>query len=107
MTPSGAWWVSRSAGPSARPYITYRIEGGAHGQVYQSTDGGTTWRPLGDAPHSPSVATILCVTPAPDAAGNVLVGTDFGEVWHVEAANTRWTLLAHGLPPVQSVLDID
>ena len=93
--------------PNARPYISYRIEGGAHGQVYQSTDGGATWRPLGDAPHSPSVAAILCVTPAPDTAGNVLVGTDLGEVWHVNAANTRWTLLADGLPPVQSVLDLD
>jgi hypothetical protein len=92
--------------PSARPYISYRIEGGAHGQVYQSTDGGGAWRPLGDAPHSPSVAAMLCVTPAPDAAGNVLVGTDLGEVWHVEAATTRWTRLADGLPPVQSVLDV-
>jgi hypothetical protein len=47
------------------------------------------------------------VTPAPDAAGNVLVGTDLGEVWHIEAANTRWTLLAENLPPVQSVLDVE
>jgi hypothetical protein len=93
--------------PSARPYISYRIEGGAHGQIYQSKDRGATWRPLGDAPHSPSVAAILCVTPAPDVAGDVLVGTDFGEVWHVEAATTRWTLLADGLPPVQSVLTIE
>jgi len=93
--------------PSARPYISYRIEGGAHGQVYQSSDAGATWRPLGDAPHSPSVAAILCVTPAPDAAGNVLVGTDLGEVWHVEAATTRWTALATGLPPVQSVVSLD
>ena len=93
--------------PNARPYISYRIDGGAHGQIYQSTDGGATWRPLGDAPHSPSVAAILSVTPAPDSAGNVLVGTDLGEVWHVEAASARWTLLADGLPPVQSVLNID
>jgi hypothetical protein len=93
--------------PSARPYINYRIEGGAHGQVYQSVDGGAAWKPLGDAPHSPSVAAILCVTPADDAAGNVLVGTDLGEVWHVEAASTRWTLLAKDLPPVQSVLSIE
>jgi hypothetical protein len=93
--------------PSARPYITYHIDGGAHGQVYQSADGGTSWRPLGDAPHSPSVAAILCVTPAPEAAGDVLVGTDLGEVWYVEAANTRWTRLADGLPPVQAVLSIE
>ena len=93
--------------PSARPYISYRVEGGAHGQIYQSADGGTSWRPLGDAPHSPSVAAILCVTPASDAAGNVLVGTDFGEVWHVEAATTSWKRLADGLPPVQSVLAME
>lgn len=93
--------------PSARPYITYHIEGGAHGQIYQSTDSGASWRPLGDAPHSPSVAAILCVTPAPDASGNVLVGTDLGEVWHVEPDNTRWTRLADSLPPVQSVLSLD
>jgi photosystem II stability/assembly factor-like uncharacterized protein len=92
---------------SARPYINYRMEGGAHGQVYQTIDGGATWRPLGDAPHSPSVAAILCVVPAGDAAGNVLVGTDQGEVWHVAAATTTWTLLADGLPPVQSVLDVN
>ncbi|HEY2594388.1 MAG TPA: hypothetical protein VGK33_10850 [Chloroflexota bacterium] len=92
--------------PSAQPYIKYRMEGGAHGQVYQSTDGGAAWRPLGDAPHSPSVAAMLCVTPAPDKAGNVLVGTDLGEVWHVESANTRWTKLADGLPPVQSVMSV-
>jgi photosystem II stability/assembly factor-like uncharacterized protein len=98
--------VTVGTAPSARPYITYRIEGGAHGQVYQTTDGGSTWQPLGDAPHSPSVAAILCVSPAPDAAGNVLVGTDLGEVWHVEAATTRWTLQADGLAPVQSVLNL-
>ncbi|MBV9326444.1 MAG: hypothetical protein JO352_21985 [Chloroflexi bacterium] len=99
--------VTVGTAPSARPYITYRIEGGAHGQVYQTNDGGATWRPLGDAPHSPSVAAILCVTPALDAPGNVLVGTDLGEVWHVEADKTRWTLLADRLPPVQSVLNMD
>jgi hypothetical protein len=93
--------------PSARPYITYRMEGGAHGQIYQTTDSGATWRPLGDAPHSPSVAAILCVTPAPSGAGNILVGTDLGEVWHVEADSTRWTLLADSLPPVQSVVSTE
>jgi photosystem II stability/assembly factor-like uncharacterized protein len=93
--------------PNARPYITYQIDGGANGQVYQSGDGGTTWRPLGDAPHSPSVAAILCLTPAQSGAGDVLVGTDLGEVWHVDAATARWTLLVNGLPPVQSVVSID
>jgi len=110
----GMWQTSLPGGVPDIHYVVAdperprrRIEGGAHGQVYQSTDAGGTWRPLGDAPHSPSVAAILCVTPAPDAAGNVLVGTDLGEVWHVEAETTHWTLLADGLAPVQSVLDIE
>jgi photosystem II stability/assembly factor-like uncharacterized protein len=90
--------------PSAAPYITYRIAGGAQGRMFQSTDRGATWRSLDDADHSPSVAAPLCVTAAPDAAGNVLLGTDQGEVWHISAGDARWTLLVEGLPPVQSVL---
>ena len=68
---------------SARPYITYRLPESADGRLYQSTDQGATWHALGDDAHSPSDATLLCLTPADDAAGNVLVGTDAGEVWHV------------------------
>jgi photosystem II stability/assembly factor-like uncharacterized protein len=89
---------------SARPYITYRLPESADGRLYQSTDQGATWHALGDDAHSPSDATLLCLTPADDAAGNVLVGTDAGEVWHVTAGDTRWTLVASGLPPVQAVL---
>jgi len=107
IDPRPPYALTVGTAPSAQPYINYRMKGGAHGQVYQSADGGTNWKPLGDAPHSPSVAAILCVTPAPDAGGNVLVGTDLGEVWHVDAASTRWTLLASGLAPVQSVLSLD
>jgi hypothetical protein len=47
------------------------------------------------------------VTPADDAHGNVLVGTDQGEVWHVAADAQRWTLLVSGLPAVQAVLELD
>jgi photosystem II stability/assembly factor-like uncharacterized protein len=98
--------VTVGTAPSARPYITYRQPGGASGRLYQSTDGGESWRALGDADHSPSIAALLCVTPADDRAGNVLVGTDQGEVWHVDAADTRWTVLADGLPPVQAVVSV-
>jgi photosystem II stability/assembly factor-like uncharacterized protein len=90
---------------SARPYITYRLPESADGRLYQSTDQGATWQSLGDADHSPSAAALLCIAPAADAAGNVLVGTDRGEVWHVAAEQSRWTLLASGLPPVQAVLE--
>ena len=99
--------VTVGCAPSAKPYITHRLPGGADGRLYQSTDGGASWRQLGDADHSPSMAALLCVTPAGDAAGNVLVGTDYGEVWHVAAESKRWTRLVSDLPPVQAVLVLD
>jgi hypothetical protein len=74
--------------------------------VYQSTDRGATWKSIGDADHSPSIAAPLCVVPAPQAAGHVLVGTERGEVWHVAADQSKWTLLVGDLPPVQSVLSL-
>jgi len=99
--------VTVGCAPSARPYITHRLPGGANGRLYQSTNGGSKWRELGDAEHAPSVAALLCLTPAADAAGNVLVGTDFGEVWHVDADAKRWSLLISDLPPVLTVLSVD
>jgi photosystem II stability/assembly factor-like uncharacterized protein len=95
--------VTVCTAPSARPYITHRLEGGAQGRLFQSTDRGVTWRELGDDQHAPSVAALLCVTPADDGPGNVLIGTDQGEVWHVSSGDRRWTRLVDGLPPVQAV----
>lgn len=106
IDPRPPYAVTVGTAPSAQAYIKYRMPGGAHGQVYQSSTGGRAWRPLGDAPHSPSVAALLCLTPAPDVSGNVLVGTDLGEVWHVDSATMRWTKLADDLPPVQAVLNV-
>jgi photosystem II stability/assembly factor-like uncharacterized protein len=107
IDPRPPYALTVGTAPSAAPYTTYRMTGGAKGVVYQSTDRGNTWRSLGDADHSPSEAALLCVTPAQDAAGNVLIGTDQGEVWHVTADSNRWTLLVSNLPPVQSVLARD
>jgi photosystem II stability/assembly factor-like uncharacterized protein len=90
--------------PSA--FASYQDEGGAKSRLYQTTDGGDTWRDLGDADHSPSAANILAVAPAREDAGSVLVGTDTGEVWRVSPA-AEWTLLVSGLPAVQSVLPLD
>lgn len=87
-------------------FASHRDEGGAKSRLYQTTDGGDTWADLGDADHSPSAANILAVAPSPDAARNVLVGTDTGEVWRVTPAK-EWTLLVSGLPAVQSILPLD
>jgi photosystem II stability/assembly factor-like uncharacterized protein len=107
IDPRPPYAVTVGTAPSARPYITYRQAGGAKGIVYQSTDHGATWNSIGDADHSPSIAAPLCVVPAPQAAGHVLVGTDQGEVWHVAPEEPKWTLLVGGLPAVQSVLSLD
>ena len=86
-------------------FASYKDEGGAKSRLYQTTDGGDTWNDLGDADHSPSAACILAVAPDAETAGNVLVGTDTGEVWRVTPAK-EWTLLVSGLPAVQSILPL-
>jgi photosystem II stability/assembly factor-like uncharacterized protein len=106
IDPRPPYAITVGTAPSAAPYINYRQPGGAKGVVYQSTDRGATWRSIGDADHSPSVAAPLCVLPAPDASGDVLVGTDQGEVWHVAVAEPKWTLLVGALPAVQSLLSV-
>jgi hypothetical protein len=55
--------------------------------------------------HSPSAARLTTVTPDPELAGGVLVGTETGEVWRVNQ-DARWTQLADGLPPVQALLAV-
>ncbi len=94
-----------TVGSSPTAFSAFKDEGGAKAMLYQSTDGGEAWRSLGDAAHSPSAAQIHAVTPDPDAAGAVLVGTDTGELWRVRPDAT-WTRLAHGLPMVQSILPL-
>ncbi|MGH2586273.1 MAG: WD40/YVTN/BNR-like repeat-containing protein [Dehalococcoidia bacterium] len=83
-------------------FSSHRDPGGAQAMLYQSEDGGTNWRPLGDAIHAPSAANFLAVGVDPAEAGGVLVGTDTGELWRVSSA-ARWTLLASGLPAVLAV----
>ncbi len=79
---------------------------GADSMLYQSSDGGTTWRPLGDPAHSPSRANVTALAPAAARSGAVLVGTDNGEVWRV-SPEAEWTPLASGLPWVEALLPLD
>jgi hypothetical protein len=83
-------------------FSSHRDPGGAQAMLYQSEDGGESWRSLGDAAHSPSAANFMAVGVDPTAAGSVLVGTDTGELWRVSPA-AEWTLLTSGLPAVLAV----
>src|SRR5206468_322871 len=51
--------------PSA--FSSYRDEGGAKAMMYQSVDGGQTFKSLGDSKHSPSAANLLTVAPGTEA----------------------------------------
>jgi photosystem II stability/assembly factor-like uncharacterized protein len=79
---------------------------GAQSVIYQSTDGATTWRSLGDAAHAPSAVNITAITVAPERAGSVVVGMENGEVWQV-SPEAEWTLMASDLPPIQALLALD
>jgi photosystem II stability/assembly factor-like uncharacterized protein len=94
-----------TVGSSPTAFSAAKDEGGARAMLFQSVDGGESWRSLGDAAHSPSHAQFHAVTPDPDAAGHILAGTDTGEVWRV-SPEARWTLVAQGLPQVQSILTL-
>jgi photosystem II stability/assembly factor-like uncharacterized protein len=83
-------------------FSSHRDPGGAQAMLYQSDDGGDSWRSLCDPAHSPSTANFLAVGVDPETAGGVLVGTDTGEVWRV-SPRAEWTLLASGLPAVLAV----
>jgi photosystem II stability/assembly factor-like uncharacterized protein len=79
--------------------------GGAQAVLYRSEDDGATWRSLGDAEHSPSAVRLTAVTPDPEQAGWVLVGTETGEVWRV-SPDAQWTQLSKDLPAVQALLAV-
>ena len=68
----------------------------------RSSDGGATWRSIGDAAHAPSAANFHAIIPDPETAGGVLVGTDTGEVWRV-TPSAEWTRVTSGLPMVQAL----
>lgn len=101
--PRPPYALTVACSPHSRSH--YQEEGGAKARLYRSDDDGTTWRSLGDAAHAPSAAQIWAVVPDPTAAGNVLVGTDLGEVWQV-SPRSEWTRLVDGLPMVQAIFPL-
>lgn len=86
-------------------FSSVKDPGGAQAMLLQSIDGGASWSPLGDAAHSPSPANFHGLSVHPGAPGDVLTGTDSGEVWHVSSGK-EWNRLAHGLPTVLAVLAV-
>jgi len=96
-TPHG---LTVASAPTA--FSSHKDDGGAAAMLFRSDDHGRSWRSLGDEAHSPSAANFHGLSPDPDVAGGVIVGTDTGEVWQV-SDDARWTSLASGLPAVLSL----
>jgi hypothetical protein len=96
-TPHG---LTVASAPTA--FSSFREEGGAGAMLFRSDDGGNSWRSLCDPAHSPSPANFHGLSPDPDIAGGVLVGTDTGEVWRV-SDDAGWSLQCDGMPAVLSI----
>ncbi|MCY3545246.1 MAG: hypothetical protein OXH49_00045 [Gemmatimonadetes bacterium] len=82
--------------------VAYAVAGGfGTGHVFQTTDGGRTWRDrTGDLPDHP-VNAVLYDPETPDA---VYIGTDLG-VFHSPSGGDSWDMLDDGLP-MAAVFDI-
>ena len=96
--PPHALTVASVPAPSSR----YQDEGGAQAMLFQSLDKGENWQSLCDVSHTPSPVNFSTLTPNPDLAGGVLVGSDNGEIWSVSPSAT-WDQLVSGLPAVLSI----
>jgi hypothetical protein len=70
--------------------------------LFRSENQGESWRSLGDADHSPSAANFHGLMSDPQTSGNVYVGTDTGEVWHV-SGQAQWTMVGSNMPAVLSL----
>ncbi len=68
------------------------IDGAGNGVIFETTDGGATWRDLtGNLPDAPGDAVVL-------AGGKIILGTDVGVFAADLAAPTTWSRLGTGLP---------
>ena len=102
VIPTG-WYVIAMSEELARGAVLPRRYFGRDLVLFRTQDGGRTWRSLCDEAHSPSTANIHGLTPDPETAGGVVIGTDTGEVWKV-SDTAKWSKAAEGMPSVQSLL---
>lgn len=83
-------------------FSSYKQQGGAKAMIFRSEDQGESWRSLGDGAHSPSAANFHGLMTDPENRGEIYVGTDTGEVWHV-SADAQWQLCGNNMPAVLSL----
>jgi photosystem II stability/assembly factor-like uncharacterized protein len=89
------------------PTDSNRIYAGSSlGELFMTTDGGTTWNQIEQGSTSLPDRTITCIAVDPDNSSRILVtvsGTGSGHVYRCDnttAANRTWTNISTGLPDV-------
>ncbi|MEM6999230.1 MAG: hypothetical protein AAF529_00495 [Pseudomonadota bacterium] len=100
IDPRSPYCLTVAAAPTA--FSHYKQERGAGAALFRSDDGGESWRNLADADHVSSRANFHGLACDPESTGGVIVGTDSGEVWRVDA-HAHWQLCAEGLPSVLAI----
>lgn len=91
--------IAVDPGSASTAYVTYSGFSGfadAHGHVFKTTNGGSTWTDIsGNLPNIPVNVIVL----DPDIAGTLYVGTDIG-AFVTSNGGTSWSVLGTGLPDV-------
>jgi GEVED domain/Secretion system C-terminal sorting domain/Fibronectin type III domain len=83
---------------SSNSAIVYVVTEGTAGQVYQSTNGGTSFTSISNG--LPAIGKTVIVHQAQNATNPLYLGTDLG-VYYRDDANTTWTPFDTNLPNVK------
>jgi hypothetical protein len=90
--------ITVASAPSA--FASYKQAGGAQAMLFHSADEGVSWRELcAEASH----ANFHGLVADPEQQGAVYVGTDTGEIWHVDQ-RAQWQQVSANLPAVLSIV---
>lgn len=100
VDPRAPHGLTVASAPTA--FSSFRDEGGAQAMLFRSDDEGESWRSLCDPAHTPSRDNFHGLTPDPEDAGGVIVGTDTGEIWRV-SNDAEWSQLGAGMPAVLAI----
>jgi hypothetical protein len=90
--------ITVGSAPSA--FSSYKQAEGAKAMLFHSADDGVSWRTMCA---EPSRANFHGLIADPEQLGAVYVGTDTGEIWHVDNA-AHWQKISSNLPAVLSIV---
>lgn len=72
--------------------------------IKQTIDLGENWRNLGDSEHEAFDEEFSAILPDPDKVGDVLVATELGKIYRVDAKRRIWSQLADLETPITAMV---